>query len=407
MSQKVGIEQIGVYWPACCVRTQDLAPVRGEDGAKIQFGLGIDSFAVPAPFEDGVTMAANAALHLFKHWKGSKGDIGRVVVGTESAMDSAKPMAAYLHELLDLPPNCEAFDVKFACVAGTYALLDALRFARSTGRKALVVTTDISIYGPTAGSAEFTQGAGAVAMLVSTRPDLMVINPDETGTHTKDEPDFYRPFGRLEAVVNGKYSVDCYLRSLAAVDDYCKLTGANLFSSGDPKGGVKTMIFHVPYPGLPKKALDRILATHCVDDEKRASLHENLKAALKAGSRLGNAYTASLFFCLTGVLVSQGLSAVGRRIGLYSYGSGSGSKFLVAQLGEGVREATHLAEAYAGLDHLVPLSVPDYERYFFAKELPWEDLPFQYEGVAIESIDDTGYRRYGYRGNDENTKKVT
>ncbi len=390
MSQKVGIEQIGVYWPSCCVRTEDLAPVRNQDGGKIQNGLGIDSFAVPAPFEDAVSMGANACLHLLRNYKGSKEEIGRIVVGTESAMDSAKPIAAYLHQLLDLPATCEAFDVKFACVAGTYALLDALRYSRATGRKALVVTTDISIYGPDAGSAEFTQGAGSVA--------LMAINPDETGTFTRDEPDFYRPFGRIEAVVNGKYSVECYLRALAAVDDYCNLTHASLFSSRDPKGGVETMIFHVPYPGLPRKALDRVLTAHPVDDDKKARLHENLKSALKAGSRLGNAYTASLFFCLTGVMVEKGRAGVGKRIGLYSYGSGSGSKFLVGTLGEGVgTDLEHLREAYRQLDHLIPLQVADYERYFFRKELPWAELPYTYTGFAIESIDETGYRRYNYR----------
>lgn len=401
MSQKVGIEQIGVYWPHCCMRTEDLAPVRGEETSKIRFGLGIESFAVPAPFEDAVTMASNAGLHCLKHWSGERSEIGRVVVATESAMDSAKPIAAYVHELLELSPTCEAFDVKFACVAGTYALLDALRFVRSTGRKALVITTDISVYGPKSASAEFTQGAGAVAMLVSTRPELMAINPDETGTHTKDEPDFYRPFGRLEAVVNGKYSVECYLRSLAAVDDYCAITGASLFSLRDPKG-VDTMIFHVPYPGLPKKALERVFVNHPVDDEKKAVLHANLKAALKAGSHLGNAYTASLFFCLTGVLVSQGREVAGKRIGLYSYGSGSGSKFLVAHVGEAATKVEHLVEAYRKLDEMVPLSVPDYESYFFRKELPWPTLPYDYAGFGIESIDETGYRRYTYRKQEKN-----
>jgi len=392
---KVGIEQMGIYWPSCCVKSETLAQVRGQDPQKITLGLGIDSFVVPAPFEDAVTMAANAAQHLFENWQGERSTIGRIVVATESALDCAKPIAAYLHALLGLPPHCEAFDVKFACVAGTYALLDALRYVRATGRRALVIMSDIALYGPASGSAEFTQGAGAAALLVSTNPLLAAINPDDTGTFTQDQDDFYRPVGHAEAVVNGKHSVECYLRSLAALDDYAHNTGAELFNPSSRKGAIWAMLFHVPYPGLPKKALNQVAVNYPRAHSNLDSMQELLQESLAIGRRIGNAYTASLYLCLAALIAAKGAQAVGRKIGLYSYGSGSGAKFMVASVGPGAAtHSAHIKRAVEQLPELRNLSLEEYESMMFRHLVP-ANITFDHQhGFRLASTDPTGYRRY-------------
>ena len=69
-------------------------------------------------------------------------------------------------------------------------------------------------------AAEATQGAGAVAMLVSADPALVEIEP-ATGVFTADVDDFWRPNDRSTAVVDGKLSIVAYLDALVgAFDDY-------------------------------------------------------------------------------------------------------------------------------------------------------------------------------------------
>ncbi len=393
MTVKAGIDGIGVYFPDYCVKAETLAPVRGEDPEKIIRGLGIRSFAVPTPFEDAVTMAANAADDLLADRPEVVGQIRRVVVATESALDSSKPLAAYLHGMLGLHEECEAYDIKFACVAGMYALFDALRFVQATKRYALVLVSDISMYGPQAGSAEFTQGAGAVALLVGPNPGILELDPDASGTFTRDENDFYRPFGRREAVVQGRYSVDCYLRALSSVESYKSVMGMdNLFDG--PDGPLETVIFHSPYPKLPLKALRRLFESNPVAEERKRELELRLHEALRGARALGNTYTASVFFSLAGILQSRAGTLSGTNLGIYTYGSGSGSKFTVGRFCDPLPALSRLRTHCTRLDNLVSLSVEEYEEMFLQGRLPFESLPVPYRGWKLDKEDDTGYRWY-------------
>src|SRR5262249_38088572 len=133
----------------------------------------------------------------------------------ETAVDHAKPVAIFVHDLLGVGPHCRVWELKHACYAGTAALMTALDWVRAGGRRprrALVIAADIARYGiGTPG--EPTQGAGAVAMLVGADPQALVLG-EETGTFADNVHDFWRPLGRREALVDGRYSIDCYLREL-------------------------------------------------------------------------------------------------------------------------------------------------------------------------------------------------
>src|SRR4030095_2316756 len=61
---------------------------------------------------------------------------------------------------------------------------------------------------------EPTQGAGAVAMLIGPSPRAFVLGED-TGVHAANVYDFWRPLDRREALVDGKYSIECYLDALS------------------------------------------------------------------------------------------------------------------------------------------------------------------------------------------------
>ena len=82
-------------------------------------------------------------------------------------------------------------------------------------KKVLVIRADIARYGlNTAG--EVTQGGGAIAMIVSANPQILAIE-DQTVHLSEDIMDFWRPLDRREAIVDGKYSTEVYLRFFQTV----------------------------------------------------------------------------------------------------------------------------------------------------------------------------------------------
>ncbi len=382
---------MGLAFPGWRVSCRELAAARGVSPDKVVLGLGVESFAVPMPWQDAVTLAGDALDDLAAQGV-DLGRIGRIVVATESALDGSKPVAAWLAGMLRLDDDCEAFDVKFACVGGVYALLDGLRFVESTGLPAVVVTTDIAVYGPD-GSAECTQGAGAAALYLAPDPGLMAIDPSRTGTFTRDEDDFFRPFGRFEAVVRGRKSVECYLAALTAVERYRERYAPD----GLLAGGLDGIVFHVPYPGLPRKALTRLLEAESVDESTAQRLREAVEWSVLPAGIVGNSYTASLFVALAGLVTGlkgnrTSTDLAGLRVGMYSYGSGSGSRFFVGEM-QGCREAeAHLVRTLGGLAELPMLGVEDMEAAFYRRQVPAGIRPGP--GWYVADEDDTGYRRY-------------
>ena len=83
-----------------------------------------------------------------------------------------------------------------------------------------MIVSDIAKYD--IGSAgEYTQGAGAVAMLIKENPRLLAFDQKVTSTIIKNEYDFYRPCGKDTPVVNGTYSNLLYLIQVRkAFDSY-------------------------------------------------------------------------------------------------------------------------------------------------------------------------------------------
>ena len=95
--------------------------------------------------------------------------IGMVIVATESAIDNAKAAAVQIHHLLNIQPFARCFEMKEACYAATpqFNLLKII--LQTVQRKVLVIASDTARYAIESGG-EPTQGAGAVAMLISHQP---------------------------------------------------------------------------------------------------------------------------------------------------------------------------------------------------------------------------------------------
>ncbi len=199
---KVGIDSIQYYIPKTYLPIKELAEARGIEYAKLNKGLGLEAMAIPDVDEDIATMAANAVLRLFADKQLYPKEVGRIYLGTESALDAAKATASYVAEIVEqqLQPtygerclkNCDVVDLTFACIGGIDALENAMDWVRADEtRKAIVVAADMAKY-DLESTGEYTQGAGAVAVLVTANPGIIAFNAN-IGVAMGSVSDFFKP----------------------------------------------------------------------------------------------------------------------------------------------------------------------------------------------------------------------
>jgi hydroxymethylglutaryl-CoA synthase len=363
MTLTVGIDAISLSVPRGHVDLRDLADVRGIPASKYLDGLGTQRMAVAAPDEDPVTLAANAARRVFALSGRDPAEIGLCVVGTETAVDHSKPVAAFLHGLLGLPSACRVFETKHACFGGTAGLFNAVDWIASgsaRGRAALIICTDIARY--TLGSAgEPTQGAGAVAMIVRERPRLLELEVGRSGSYARDVYDFWRPLHSKDALVDGHFSVQCYLDALAgAYAEWRRVERAD-GALGDAEPLARTC-YHVPYGKMARKAhRHRRVMDGLTEQAADASFAAEVGASLVLPAQVGNIYTGSLYLALASLLHGEAKELSGQRIGLFSYGSGCVAEFFAGRVGEGAAALVTALDLDAPVRASRRLTIAEYE----------------------------------------------
>lgn len=385
MKQQVGIEAVAVALPRRYIDLADLARARGVEPAKYTQGLGGLEMSVAEPGEDTAALAASAVAKLLAHRGLDPARIGMLVVGTETGVDHSKAVASYVQGMLSFPSTMRTFDCQHACYGGTAALNAVSEWIASgagAGRVGIVVCSDIARYGLNT-SGEPTQGAGAVAMLVSEAPELLALDLGVSGTCSMDVHDFWRPLGRREAVVDGHYSIHCYLEAVSG--SYRgwrgRAVGRDLIRSDDvPSEQLARIAYHVPFCKMAKKAHAQLRRCDLEDRAGKpldaaaeaeetpraaASFERQVAPSLGLSARIGNIYTGSLYLSLASLLVKEANLLGGKRVGLFSYGSGCVSEFFSGVVGP------RAAAAIAGLDRVLAereqIGIEEYTRIL---ELP-------------------------------------
>ncbi len=353
---QVGIESIGLYVPRYYVDLEDLARARGEDPRKYVAGLGQERMGVPPPDEDVVTMGANAAGEALRGVDRSR--IDTLMFATESGVDQSKAAAIYVHHLLDLPAHCKSFEIKQACCGSTAALQMATAFvAQRPDRKVLIIASDVARYGlVTAG--EPTQGAGAMALVVSAQPRIVALDP-EWGSYTEDVMDFWRPNYLDEALVDGKYSIKVYLKALTESWKQYAAESGRTFADQD------RYCYHLPFTRMAEKAHRHLAKINGVDHPPA----EQIEASLRYNRQIGNSYTASLYIGLASLLETSETDLTGQRVGLFSYGSGCMAAFFSGLVLPGYAQGVQRGRAEDMLHNRQRLTIDEYEA-FYLHELP-------------------------------------
>lgn len=350
---KIGIDKISFYSPHLYVDMNELAVARGDDPAKYTIGIGQDEMALAPITQDPVTLAANAANQILT--AEDKEAIDLVLFGTESGIDHSKSAAVYVHNLLGLQSEARCVELKQACYSGTAAIqLAKGHIALNPDKKVLVLASDIARYGlKTAG--EVTQGAGAVAIVLSENPKIMEIEQVYTAK-TDDIMDFWRPNYSDTAYVDGKYSNEKYIEFFSDVwDQYKQKTDRTI-------DDFEAICFHLPYTKMGLKAIKSVFPDGMGQSEER--ILSNYQLSTTYNRRIGNVYTASLYVSLLSLLELNTELPAGARIGMYSYGSGAVGEFFTGVLQNGYRNHLLTDTHQQLLDNRDKVSVEAYEQLF-------------------------------------------
>lgn len=348
---KVGIDKIGFYIPKMYLDMVDLAEARGIDSAKFTIGLGQEKMAVAPLYEDAVTLAVNASLSILDEEDREKIDM--VLVGSESGVDQSKAIATYVVSLAKLSSKVRVVELKQACYGATMGLQMARNHVLANPvSRVLVVATDIAKYGLNT-PGEATQGAGAVAMIVSTKPRIAEIEPIAT-YHTEDIMDFWRPNYSEYAFADGKFSTEKYLSFFDTVwCDYQVQTGQTF-------ADFAAICFHQPFTKLGLKALRAVCDKQKVDVVIRQQLEQHYEWSKTYNKQIGNIYTGSLYLSLISLLEHAPMKS-GHRIGLFSYGSGAVGEFFVLKLRRGFKNHLQRDRHQQLLTSRKRLSIDEYE----------------------------------------------
>ncbi len=362
----VGIERMRVWPCTAAIDMRTLVTARGGDVRQTVEQMLIDARSVNPPWEDPVTMAVNAARDLLT--PDDRAAVKLLLVASESGLDQEKALSTWVQRHLDLPDDCRNLEVKHACYGGTGALQLAARFVLTMpeGSKALVITTDESrqhFHRPY----EFVMGAGAAALLVSRDPKVLRLELDRSGVFTHEVADLTRPTSRVEA----GHSETSLLSYLDAVEiaferwrESMARSGIRIDTVDDFHLHAPYNLYHSPFGGITLRAHRSVLRALGVTrrDEAREDFEQRVLPTLRYNRRMGGTYGSSVFVSLLGLVDAHAdRSLEGRRVTIYSYGSGSCAEFFSGVLGPGAVDVARQARLDALLDERCALDVRGYE----------------------------------------------
>ncbi|QLL34659.1 hypothetical protein HG536_0H00330 [Torulaspora globosa] len=444
--QNIGIKGIEVYIPSQCVNQADLEAYDGVSPGKYTIGLGQTNMGFVNDREDIASMCLTVCSRLLKNYDIDPRSIGRLEVGTETLIDKSKSIKSVLMQLFEGNNDLEGVDTLNACYGGTNALFSSLNWIESSawdGRDAIVVCGDIAIYDK--GAARPTGGAGTVALWIG--PDAPLVFDPVRGSYMENAYDFYKPdFNSEYPYVDGHFSLACYVKAL---DQVYKNYSRKAIAKGlarEPAGPEAVNVakffdynvFHVPTCKLVNKSYGRLLYNDfradnslypqvdsqlaSVDYEKSIAdkniektfmgvskelQKERVAPSLIVPTNTGNMYTGSLYAALASLLFFVGSDNLqGKRIGLFSYGSGLAASLFSCKVVGDLTKITDVLDLQNKLDSRKTESPEDYEKAIHLREeahlkkdfLPQGSIELLQSGTYyLEKIDDRFRRTYSIK----------
>ena len=300
---KAGIISYGAYIPRYRIKPEEIGRVWGEDGAARGKGLGIMSKSVPAPDEDVITIAVEAARSALLRAGIDPQDIGAIYTGSESHPYAVKPTSTVVAEAILAAPDMTAADYEFACKAGTAALQNVLGLVETGWIKyGMAIGADTS-QGAPGDPLEYSASAGGAAFI--TGKDKVIAKINGMYSYTTDTPDFWRREGQPYPSHGGRFTGEpAYFKHvLTAAKRMMELEGTEAKD-------YDYVVLHQPNGKFPRRAAKKLGFTD-----------EQLNTGLLT-PRIGNTYSGAVPLGLSAVL---DVAKPGDRILAVSFGSGAGS----------------------------------------------------------------------------------
>jgi hydroxymethylglutaryl-CoA synthase len=421
-SNAVGISDLALYVPSLRIDLDTLLQYRVQEAPELERRLrravdstGQQSIRFPHVWEDNVTLSAMATHKLLANYNEEKlNGLRYLAVGTETAVDHSKPISAYVEGMLQgagvpVPGHISTFQVQHACAGGTISLLSVGALLQASARpyeSGVVICSDIARYDAPS-TAEITQGAGAVSMLVEPDPALVELDISTQGYASRDVDDFFRPLGSTTAKVKGGYSVQCYNEALeAAFSDHCSRLDedpAHVLQDTD------LFVLHVPFYKMAVTALHKLIAKHTdmSSSEIDEFLHERgFQQSIDPARKIGNIYSGSAYMALIFLLQERyqqfGADIVGKRLLLASYGSGNTMTVVGGRVAEGAPDVISnwdidkvWANRTSSMEEYTRWLDAPYDRDAYASILNESEIP---EGnYYLSDIREDGYREYRFK----------
>ncbi|MCJ1361114.1 3-hydroxy-3-methylglutaryl coenzyme A synthase [Acarospora aff. strigata] len=404
--QNIGIKALEIYFPSQCVDQAELEKFDGVSQGKYTIGLGQTKMSFCDDREDIYSMALTTVSSLLHKYSIGPTSIGRLEVGTETILDKSKSVKSVLMQLFSPSgnTNIEGVDTVNACYGGTNAIFNSINWIESSawdGRDAIVCAGDIALYKK--GNARPTGGAGCVAMLIGPNAPL-AFEPGLRGTYMQHAYDFYKPDLTSEyPIVDGHFSVKCYTEAVdACYKDYnaresslqkAATNGHMNGNNGDHSDSDATptpldrfdhIVFHAPTCKLVAKSYARLLyndylstPSHPAFESVPAEIsnlsyeqslsdksvektfmaftkkrfQKRVQPSIEVPTMCGNMYCASVYGGLVSLLSNVSNEELkGKRVGIFSYGSGLASSFFSLKVVGDVSDMVQKLDLHARLD---------------------------------------------------------
>jgi len=452
MKMKVGIDSISFDIPKIYLPITTLAENRNIEADKLMKGLGLHKMSFLDVHQDVVTLASNATLKLIQQENLEPKEISRIYVGTESGVDSSKPVGSYVLSNLEQIfgarsfRNCDVVDLTFACIGAVDALQNCLDYIRlNPEKKAIVVATDNAKYDLNS-TGEYTQGAGSIAMLITANPRVLSFSK-EVGIATEGVFDFFKPrrnftkedilqsddnpswndvleneinIYKEQPVFDGQYSNQCYISRITEAYEHYK-------SESHQKGKLyekwSAILMHLPYCFQGRRTFIEIFANEnpeLLENQLGENNKEKLKSLAKsseyldivnqyifpseiASGRIGNIYTGSIFLGLLSTLCyhfKNETNITNTTFGFIAYGSGSKAKVFEAVVEENWGTVIENVTLFETIEQAMPIDFSTYER-LHKKELKQSVITpkkeFYLEKIEKENPVLVGARFYSFQ----------
>jgi 3-hydroxy-3-methylglutaryl CoA synthase len=265
------------------------------------------------------------------------------------------------------------------------------------GQKALVITTDESlnsIHKPW----EYVCGGGAVALLVSDKPDFLTLEIEKFGVYAHEVADVIRPLPWLETG-NSEHSLFSYMEALAATyEEYVANVGDIDFNTYFDYN-----IYHVPFSGISFRAHKQLMrmSSDAGIEEINDSFNLKVLPSISYSKEIGGTYGGSIFVALLASIDTINEIKPGHRIGVFSYGSGSCAEYYSFMVTEKSKEVGKKAGLKALLENRFKLSVQEYEAMENDRERRIKEGDFTPDLEMVKGLYDSTYKGKGllvYKG---------